>query len=106
MDLSLAYGQRVGNKLQLDQSRSLMVCSFTFLELGQRAVSDGSGWLTPLCVRTRRISEVTHFPKLWASNKSGAAANKRHRRQAVLSGIAAEFVLLCGTAAQLGTSFC
>ncbi len=47
-----------GNKLQLDHSRSSMILSFTFLELGQSAVSDGSGWVTPVCVRTAILDEV------------------------------------------------
>jgi hypothetical protein len=35
-----------------------MVLSFTFLEMGQLAISDGSAWLTPVCVRTSMINKV------------------------------------------------
>ena len=35
-----------------------MVLSYTFLELGQRYISDGTAWLTPVCVRTSTIDKV------------------------------------------------
>ena len=35
-----------------------MVLSFTFLELGQIAICNGSAWLTPVCVRTTKIDEA------------------------------------------------
>ena len=35
-----------------------MVLSYSFLELGQLAISSGSGWLTPVVLRERIIGEV------------------------------------------------
>jgi hypothetical protein len=35
-----------------------MVVSFTFLELGQQHVTDGTAWLTPICLRTTKIDQV------------------------------------------------
>ncbi len=35
-----------------------MVLSFTFLELGQAAMMNGTAWLTPVCVRTSKIGQV------------------------------------------------
>lgn len=47
-----------GNKLNVDRSKSTMVLSFTFLELGQAAMTEGVAWLTPICLRTNVIDEV------------------------------------------------
>ncbi len=47
-----------GNKLQLDKSRSSMILSITFRELGQAAVSNGYGWAIPVCVRTVMIDKA------------------------------------------------
>lgn len=44
--------------MQLDHARKTMVVSFTFLELGQQHVSDGTAWLTPICLRTTKIDQV------------------------------------------------
>ena len=48
-----------GNKLSLDQSRKCMVVSFSFLELGQAALSRGRVWVTVACVRTNMIKQVS-----------------------------------------------
>lgn len=48
-----------GNKLSLDQSRKCMVVSFSFLELGQAALSRGRVWATVACVRTNMIKKVS-----------------------------------------------
>ena len=47
-----------GNKLQIDPSRKAMVLSFTFLELGQDAISSGLGWMTPIVVRNRILRDI------------------------------------------------
>ena len=47
-----------GNKLNVDRSKSTMVLSYTFLELGQSSMTEGIAWLTPICVRTNRLDEV------------------------------------------------
>ena len=47
-----------GNKLSIDCTRKTMVLSFSFLELGQSAISDGSGWLTPVVIRDAIAAEV------------------------------------------------
>lgn len=47
-----------GNKLQLDKTRETMVLSFTFVELGQLGISDGSAWLTPVCLRSAVMDKV------------------------------------------------
>lgn len=47
-----------GNKLQIDPSRKCMVLSFTFVQLGQAAISDGLAWVTPVVVRTKILKEV------------------------------------------------
>ena len=47
-----------GNKFQLDRTRDTMVLSFSFLELGQLAVSNGSAWLTPICIRAVMLDKV------------------------------------------------
>jgi hypothetical protein len=44
--------------MQFDHARKTMVVSFTFLELGQQHVSDGTAWLTPICLRTTKIDQV------------------------------------------------
>jgi len=48
-----------GNTLKVDNRRKTMVLSFTFLELGQSAISSGEGWVTPVCVRPSNINKVT-----------------------------------------------
>lgn len=47
-----------GNKLAVDNRRKTMVRSFTFLELGQGAVSSGHGWLTVAVLRTCQIEKI------------------------------------------------
>lgn len=47
-----------GNKLMLDRSRTCMVLSFTFKELGQVAISNGTAWITPVVVRSNKIDEA------------------------------------------------
>jgi hypothetical protein len=47
-----------GNKNSFDHARKVMILSFTFLELGQAAVSDGSGWIVPVCVRDVTLNQV------------------------------------------------
>ncbi len=42
----------------MDRTRQTQVLSFTFLELGQAAMTDGTAWLTPVCVRTSKIDQV------------------------------------------------
>ena len=50
--------QSSGSKASLDLARKAMVLSFTFLELGQIAICNGSAWLTPVCVRATKIDEA------------------------------------------------
>lgn len=40
------------------RSRHIMVLSFTFLELGQAAMTDGTAWMTPIVVRSNMIDSV------------------------------------------------
>jgi len=47
-----------GNKLKVDNRRKAMVLSFTFRELGQAAMSDGSLWFTPVVVRSVNMNLV------------------------------------------------
>jgi hypothetical protein len=47
-----------GNKLNLDNRRKAMVLSFTFLELGQPAVTHGRAWLTPVVIRSTVLHDV------------------------------------------------
>ncbi len=47
-----------GNKLSLDQGRKTMVLSFSFLELGQAALSRGSSWATVGIVRSNIIKQA------------------------------------------------
>ncbi len=61
-----------------------MICSFTFLELGQAAVSDGSGWLTPVCVRTNMIDQVA------GCMLQSLAPDERHCRQFLFVIVAAQ----------------
>jgi hypothetical protein len=57
--LVVAYDEFVpGNKLSTDQTRKTMVVSFTFLELGAAALSRGTVWTTPVCVRSATIAKV------------------------------------------------
>ncbi len=46
--------------MNLDHARSAMVLSFSFMELGQQAISDGSGWLTPVVLRESIIAKATN----------------------------------------------
>ena len=56
-----------GSKLQLDKSRSSMVLSYSYLELGQRAMTLECGWLTPVVLRHNYMEQVVggwpHFVK-------------------------------------------
>lgn len=47
-----------GNKLKVDNRRKCMVLSFTFLELGQAAMSSSSAWVIPVCVRSKLIQSA------------------------------------------------
>jgi hypothetical protein len=47
-----------GNKLNFDNRRKMMVLSFSFVELGQAALSQAVVWQTPVCIRTTVIDEV------------------------------------------------
>jgi hypothetical protein len=47
-----------GNKLQADNRRKTMVLSFSFLELGQLALSRDAAWVTPICVRTAMLKQI------------------------------------------------
>ena len=47
-----------GNKLSADHSRKTMVLSFTFMEVGQAALSRGVAWCTAVCVRTHDIEQA------------------------------------------------
>ena len=40
-----------GNKLKVNNRRKTMVLSFSFLELGQAALSQGLAWQTPVCLQ-------------------------------------------------------
>ena len=50
-----------GNKLSLDQSRKTMVISYSFLELGQAALSRGRVWATIACIRSVMIKQAWRF---------------------------------------------
>ncbi len=58
-----------GNKLKVDNKRKTMVLSFSFLELGQAALSQGLAWQTPVCLRASLIHSVvggwSHFLKVY-----------------------------------------
>jgi len=47
-----------GNKLAVDNCRKCMVLSFTFLQLGQEAISTGGGWFTPVVLRASVIHTI------------------------------------------------
>ena len=47
-----------GNKHALETRRKNMVLSFTFLELGQEAISNGEAWFTPVVLRSNVITEL------------------------------------------------
>ena len=49
-----------GNKLSLDQGRKTMVLSFSFVELGQAAMSRGSSWITFGVARSNMIKQAVH----------------------------------------------
>lgn len=53
-----SHSHPTGNKLNVDRARETMVLSFTFLELGQEAMSSGMAWLTPVCLRSNVINDV------------------------------------------------
>ncbi len=58
--LRIAFDEFIpGNKLQTDQTRKTMVLSFSFLQLGQAALSFGSSWSTAVCVRSNKIKEAS-----------------------------------------------
>lgn len=44
-----------------------MVYSFSFLDLGQIAVTDGTGWLVPLVIRSRQLEKVREHMRLLTS---------------------------------------
>ena len=58
-----------GNKLKVDNKRKTMVLSFSFLELGQAALSQGLAWQAPVCLRASLIHSVvggwSHFLKVY-----------------------------------------
>ena len=41
-----------------------MVLSFSFIELGQFALSNGSGWLTPVVLRDSIMDKVARYDSL------------------------------------------
>jgi hypothetical protein len=47
-----------GNPLAPDNRRKTMVVSFSFVELGQLALSCGSAWVIPVVLRTSLINQV------------------------------------------------
>jgi hypothetical protein len=47
-----------GNALAPDNRRKTMVLSFSFVELGQVALSCGSAWMIPVVMRTSTINQV------------------------------------------------
>lgn len=47
-----------GNKLQVQNRRKCMVLSFSFLELGQEALSSGRGWFTCVVLRSTFIAKI------------------------------------------------
>lgn len=47
-----------GNKLQVQNRRKCMVLSFSFLELGQEALSSGRGWFTCVVLRSTVIAKI------------------------------------------------
>lgn len=46
-----------GSKLRLDNNRKAQVCSFSFVELGQAALSESSAWSVPLIVRSSMMNK-------------------------------------------------
>ncbi len=57
--LVVAYDEfSPGNKLQPDNRRKTMVLSFTFKELGQVALCNGTAWLVPVCIRQSHFSQL------------------------------------------------
>ena len=52
-----------GNKQSLDQTRKTMVVSYSFLELGQAALSRGRVWVTFACIRSVMIKEASRSPR-------------------------------------------
>ena len=58
--LAIAFDEFVpGNKLSVDESRETMVCSFTFLELGQGALSRGVAWCPAITARAKFIEQAS-----------------------------------------------
>lgn len=47
-----------GNKLTLDNTRKVMVLSFSFLELGIEALQSAAAWITPALARSHNIHTV------------------------------------------------
>ena len=47
-----------GNKLSLDSGRKTMVLSFSFVELGQAALSRGSSWVTVAVARSNMLKQA------------------------------------------------
>lgn len=47
-----------GNKLVTDNRRKCMVLSFTFLQLGQHAISNGVAWITPSVLRSVVLADI------------------------------------------------
>ena len=52
-----------GNKQSLDQTRKTMVVSYSFLELGQAALSRGRVWVTFACIRSVMVKEASRSPR-------------------------------------------
>ena len=48
-----------GNKLKIESKRKCMVLSFSFLELGQRALSQSAAWTVPVIVRASKMHECS-----------------------------------------------
>ncbi len=48
-----------GDKLNTDNRRKTMVLSYSFLELGQVALSHAASWMTTVCVRSSVIRTLT-----------------------------------------------
>lgn len=66
-----------GNKLQTDQTRKTMVLSFSFLQLGQAALSFGSSWATAVCVRSNKLKEASLVQACCGQSRTG---RQRHIR--------------------------
>ena len=64
--LIVAFDEYIpGSKLRLDNKRKVMVCSYSFVELGQAALSESVAWSVPLVVRTCMMHKcVGDWPRL------------------------------------------